>query len=122
VPAAGFGAHREREWRPDQPAPASWAGARRRIPAAIGPTRIDGLTSPKLRGAPRYADVAEDIGRRVDGPIVVAHNADFDHRFLSAEARRAGRPLPVEERLCTLALTACYAEPYSTKVVDVTDP
>src|SRR4051794_5220334 len=70
-----------------------------------GPTHIHGLTRAKLRGAPWYADVADDVGRRVDGRIVVAHNADFDHRFLSAEARRAGRHLPVEERLCTLALT-----------------
>jgi DNA polymerase-3 subunit epsilon len=70
-----------------------------------GPTHIHGLTRAKLRGAPQYADVADDVGRRVDGRIVVAHNAEFDHRFLSAEARRAGRRLPVEERLCTLALT-----------------
>jgi DNA polymerase-3 subunit epsilon len=70
-----------------------------------GPTHIHGLTRAKLRGAPQYADVAHDIGRRVDGRIVVAHNADFDHRFLSAEAARAGHRLPVEERLCTLALT-----------------
>jgi DNA polymerase III subunit epsilon len=70
-----------------------------------GPTHIHGLTRAKLRGAPQFPDVADDIDRRVDGRIVVAHNAHFDHRFLAAEARRAGRRLPVEERLCTLALT-----------------
>ncbi|NEK60241.1 DNA polymerase III [Geodermatophilus sabuli] len=70
-----------------------------------GPTHIHGLTRAKLRGAPQYADVADDIARRVHGRIAVAHNADFDHRFLTAESKRAGRRLPVEERLCTLALT-----------------
>lgn len=70
-----------------------------------GPTHIHGLTRARLRGAPQFPDVAEDIDRRVEGRIVVAHNADFDHRFLAAESRRAGRRLPVEERLCTLALT-----------------
>ncbi|RFU19920.1 TerD family protein [Geodermatophilus marinus] len=70
-----------------------------------GPTHIHGLTRTKLRGAPQFPDVADDVSRRVDGRVVVAHNAHFDHRFLAAESRRAGRRLPVEERLCTLALT-----------------
>ncbi|MGY1702177.1 TerD family protein [Geodermatophilus sp. SYSU D00766] len=70
-----------------------------------GPTHIHGLTRAKLRGAPQFPDVADDVSRLVEGRIVVAHNASFDHRFLAAESRRAGRRLPVEERLCTLALT-----------------
>lgn len=70
-----------------------------------GPVEIHGLTRAKLRGAPQFADVAGDVARRVDGRVVVAHNAVFDYRFLLAETARAGRELPVEERLCTLALT-----------------
>jgi DNA polymerase-3 subunit epsilon len=70
-----------------------------------GPTHIHGLTRAKLRGAPQYADVANDVAHRLDGRIVVAYNAAFDHRFLAAESARAGQRLRVEERLCTLALT-----------------
>jgi DNA polymerase-3 subunit epsilon len=70
-----------------------------------GPTHVHGLTRALLRGAPQYADVADGIARRLDGRVVVAHNAQFDHRFLAAESARAGGRLPVEERLCTLALT-----------------
>ncbi|SDO56878.1 DNA polymerase-3 subunit epsilon [Klenkia soli] len=70
-----------------------------------GPTHIHGLTRAKLRGAPQYCDVADDVGRRVGGRVIVAHNVDFDHRFLAAEATRAGRRLLVDQRLCTLALT-----------------
>ncbi|MGY1736210.1 TerD family protein [Geodermatophilus sp. SYSU D00684] len=70
-----------------------------------GPTHVHGLTRAKLRGSPQFADVVDDVHRLVAGRIVVAHNAAFDHRFLSAESARAGRRLPVEQRLCTLALT-----------------
>ncbi|MGY1786357.1 TerD family protein [Geodermatophilus sp. SYSU D00698] len=70
-----------------------------------GPTHVHGLTRAKLHGSPQFVDVVDDVHRLVEGRIVVAHNAAFDHRFLSAESARAGRRLPVEERLCTLALT-----------------
>jgi DNA polymerase-3 subunit epsilon len=70
-----------------------------------GPTHVHGLTRAALRGAPQYADVADGISRLLEGRVVVAHNAHFDHRFLTAESSRAGGRLPVDERLCTLALT-----------------
>jgi DNA polymerase-3 subunit epsilon len=70
-----------------------------------GPVHIHGLTRQHLAGAPRYDMVARRVSQMVAGRVLVAHNASFDWRFLSAEATRAGHPLAVAGRLCTLALT-----------------
>lgn len=70
-----------------------------------GPTHIHGLTRVKLAGSPQYAHVASRVASLVDQRVLVAHNAQFDWRFLSAEASRGNVPLAVEHRLCTLALT-----------------
>lgn len=67
-----------------------------------GPVHIHGLTPALLAGKPRFADVAEELARMLDGRTVVAHNAAFDASFLSVEARRAGIAPPLERYLCTL--------------------
>ncbi|GIJ44302.1 hypothetical protein Val02_11880 [Virgisporangium aliadipatigenens] len=70
-----------------------------------GPVHIHGLTAQHLAEAPPYVSVADDLGRLLDGRVLVAHNATFDWRFLAAEALRANHELPVSRRLCTIALT-----------------
>ncbi|WP_435277843.1 TerD family protein [Rhodococcus yananensis] len=70
-----------------------------------GPVHIHGLTRDRLAGAPRFEDIARELGEFLDGHTMVAHNASFDHGFLAAEFRRAGSDSPVEQRLCTLALS-----------------
>lgn len=70
-----------------------------------GPVHIHGLTRERLAGAPQFADIAQTIARLVRSRILVAHNAQFDWRFLSAEATRASVSLDVDSRLCTMALT-----------------
>jgi DNA polymerase-3 subunit epsilon len=39
---------------------------------------------------PRFADIAADLAQRLDGRLLVAHNARFDYAFLKAEFERAG--------------------------------
>jgi len=39
---------------------------------------------------PRFRDIARDLAARLDGRLVVAHNARFDHAYLNAEFERAG--------------------------------
>ena len=39
---------------------------------------------------PRFGDIAADLARRLDGRLLVAHNARFDYAFLKAEFERAG--------------------------------
>jgi DNA polymerase-3 subunit epsilon len=70
-----------------------------------GPVHVHGLTRERLAGAPRFAEIAPQLREVLDGRVLVAHNAAFDHRFLAAEADRAGVALPVRQRLCTLALS-----------------
>ena len=70
-----------------------------------GPAHVHGLTRERLAGAPRFDQIAPELLGMLDGRILVAHNAAFDHRFLAAEVERAGLKLPVEQRLCTLALS-----------------
>ncbi|MFB8415359.1 TerD family protein [Streptomyces albidoflavus] len=70
-----------------------------------GPVDVHGLTSERLRGAPTFDLVAEEIAGMLQGRVLVAHNAQFDYDFLAHEFARARRWLPVSQRLCTLALS-----------------
>ncbi len=55
-------------------------------------TRIHGITIDKLRDAPRFEEILDDLLDFFgDGPLV-AHNAPFDFGFLNAEFARCGRP------------------------------
>lgn len=69
-----------------------------------GPVHVHGLTPALLAGKPRFADVAAELGRVLEGRTVVAHNASFDASFLAAEARRAGLEPPLTQYVCTLDL------------------
>ncbi|MET9686359.1 TerD family protein [Streptomyces coeruleorubidus] len=69
-----------------------------------GPVHVHGLTAERLRGAPAFDQVAPRIGAMLRNRVLVAHNAQFDYDFLAHEFARAGAPLPVSRRLCTLAL------------------
>ncbi|WP_103502225.1 MULTISPECIES: DEDDh family exonuclease [Streptomyces] len=69
-----------------------------------GPTWIHGLTAEVLADAPLFAEVAEEFGRRLEGRVLVAHNAVFDWTMIAREYARAGHVPPVRQRLCTIAL------------------
>jgi DNA polymerase-3 subunit epsilon len=69
-----------------------------------GPTFVHHITADMLSGAPTFADVAGEILSRLDGAVAVAHNAQFEERFIAREFARAGistAPLPA---VCTLRL------------------
>jgi DNA polymerase-3 subunit epsilon len=70
-----------------------------------GPVWIHGLTSDVLEGAPLFRDVAEEFSARLDGRVLVAHNAVFDWQMIAREYARAEREAPVRQRLCTIALS-----------------
>lgn len=70
-----------------------------------GPTWIHGLTSDVLEGAPLFVDIAEEFASRLDGRVLVAHNAVFDWSMIAREYARAEREAPVRQRLCTIALS-----------------
>ncbi|MFE2561490.1 DEDDh family exonuclease [Streptomyces sp. NPDC059352] len=69
-----------------------------------GPVWIHGLTSDVLEGAPLFPEVAAEFAARLDGRVLVAHNAMFDWQMIAREYARAERTAPVRQRLCTIAL------------------
>ena len=71
--------------------------------ASPGPTHVHGITRPMLDGAPPIEAVLPLLAELCEGATMVAHNASFEHRFLSAEMSRAGGVWGMP-RLCTLAL------------------
>lgn len=73
--------------------------------ADTGPVFIHGISNEAVRDAPTFGEVAGELLTRLEGAVVVAHNACFEEYFLKAEFARAGismaQPLPA---LCTLWL------------------
>ncbi|NGO46329.1 DEDDh family exonuclease [Streptomyces ureilyticus] len=70
-----------------------------------GPVWIHGLTNEALEGAPLFPEIAEEFAARLDGRVLVAHNAVFDWSMIAREYARAERQAPVRQRLCTIALS-----------------
>ena len=74
----------------------------RSIPPFV--TRLTNISWEMVKDAPRFRDICDDVVRAMDGAIFVAHNAQFDWRFVSTEVERAtGRQLD-GRRLCTVRL------------------
>jgi DNA polymerase III subunit epsilon len=87
----------------------------------IGPTRIHGLTTRALRGAPKFADVANDLLAFMSGSVVVAHNAWFDSSFLNSECRRIGVRWGPITGLCTMATSTTLGVCRSRRLIDACD-
>ena len=73
-----------------------------RIPPAI--QSLTGITDEMVALAPTFAEIAPPLLARLDGKLLIAHNARFDYGFLRNEFRRAG--LRYASRvLCTVKLS-----------------
>ncbi|HUQ20977.1 MAG TPA: 3'-5' exonuclease [Gemmatimonadaceae bacterium] len=67
-------------------------------------SRLTRITWSMVKDAPRFVDIEPRLLEVISGHVFVAHNSNFDWRFLAAEVRRAsGREL-VGRRLCTVRL------------------
>ena len=62
------------------------------------------ITSEMLKDKPLFADVYPEFLEFIDGSVLIAHNAPFDIRMMSAEAERNGMPAPKNAVLDSLAL------------------
>ena len=69
-----------------------------------GAVFVHGISNDAVRSAPLFDDVAADILARLDGAVIVAHNAVFEERFLAAELARIGLNTPPLPALCSLWL------------------
>jgi DNA polymerase-3 subunit epsilon len=79
-----------------------------RIPTMIA--SFTGIDDSMVADAPPFEDVAQEVRRRLEGRVFVAHNARFDYGFLRTEFRRLGVRFSAPV-LCTVKLSrALYAE------------
>lgn len=54
--------------------------------------KVHGISNEFLRDKPKFAEVADDILRYLEGAELIIHNAAFDVGFLDKELERLGRP------------------------------
>jgi DNA polymerase-3 subunit epsilon len=66
--------------------------------------QLTGISNQMVREAPRFAEVAPHLLDLLDGAVLVAHNARFDHSFLLNEFARLDTALRVKT-LCTVRLS-----------------
>lgn len=60
----------------------------RTVPAGI--TRLTGISDAMVKTAPKFAEIADELLRKLSGRVLVAHHARFDYGFLKREFERAG--------------------------------
>src|SRR5215211_5011260 len=88
-------------------------------PISRGAAAVNGISDFMVRNAPTFRTVAADLITKLDGAVLVAHNASFDMAFLSSELRAVGLAPPDNPVVDTLALARrCYSFP-SNKLGDV---
>jgi DNA polymerase-3 subunit epsilon len=54
--------------------------------------RVHGISNDFLRDKPKFAELADDILRYLEGAEIIIHNAAFDVGFLDKELERLGKP------------------------------
>ncbi|HEY5919876.1 MAG TPA: exonuclease domain-containing protein [Chryseolinea sp.] len=74
----------------------------RNIPYYI--TGLTGITTEMVLDSPQFEEIAEDLLKRLDGKIFVAHNAHFDYSFLKKEFEQVGINWQ-SKKLCTVRLS-----------------
>ena len=72
------------------------------IPAHIA--AFTGISDDMVAAAPRFAEIAAEVLRKLQGAVFVAHNARFDYSFLRSEFRRLDMPFSAKI-LCTVKLS-----------------
>lgn len=69
-----------------------------------GAVFVHGISNDAVKNAPLFSDVLPEVLARLDGAVIVAHNAVFEERFFAAEFARAGFATPPLPALCSLWL------------------
>lgn len=82
---------------------ASWLiNPQRYIPYYV--QNVHHITPEMVKDQPTFAEVYPEFLAFIDGAVLIAHNARFDNRFISAEAIRNEMPPPKNAVLDSLAL------------------
>jgi DNA polymerase III subunit epsilon len=73
----------------------------RDIPDAA--TAIHGITLQQVRNCPVFGEIADDFLAFIGDAPLVAHNAEFDFKFINAELRNINRaPVPMSRMIDTM--------------------
>jgi DNA polymerase-3 subunit epsilon len=72
------------------------------IPSAI--QVLTGITDEMVAAAPQFGEISRELRHRLEGRLLVAHNARFDYGFLRSEFQRAGIRYR-SDVLCTVKLS-----------------
>lgn len=76
-------------------------------PGRVIPPRVSqltGITNEMVESAPFCDQVAEELARRLEGRVFVAHNVSFDWGFIANEMVSATGEVPEVKRLCTVKM------------------
>ncbi|WP_288758127.1 DNA polymerase III subunit epsilon [uncultured Brevundimonas sp.] len=60
--------------------------------------RVHGITDEKVRDAPKFHEVVDDLMDFIGDAQMIAHNAAFDRNFIDFEYNRCGRAITGEAR------------------------
>ena len=72
------------------------------LPLSRGIQRFTGITQAMVDGAPSPEEVLPRVQKLLEGRVLVAHNASFDHRVLRQAFGRAGLRWPRPPVVCTI--------------------
>lgn len=73
-------------------------------PISPGAAAVNGLSDELLRGQPTFAEIADEVIKRLHERVVICHNAPFDLAFLQSELNRLGRTWQPRHVIDTLQL------------------
>lgn len=68
-------------------------------------SRLTGITEAMVADAPRFADIADEVYKRLEHRVFAAHNVDHDWAFVAGQLRDARTEAPPAARICTEKLS-----------------
>ena len=74
----------------------------RPIPSFI--QKLTGINDEMVKDAPTFAEIAGELDKFTANSIFIAHNVNFDYRFIREEFRKIGRDFS-RRKLCTVQLS-----------------
>jgi len=66
-----------------------------------GPENVHGISDQMVAHAPAFADISDPLAGFLHGRVLVAHNLEFDRRFLASEFHNAGTDIDLGRGFCT---------------------
>lgn len=80
--------------------------------------RVHGLTTMFLRDKPKFRELAQEILDFFEDSPLIAHNSEFDRKFVNAELRMVGYPLIGQERTIDTLMIARKRFPGASNSLD----